>query len=174
MQFSGGPKSVRQNLRIGYLGIDEGREGIRQTMLLMRDIARRYKSDPTIVLKARELTAGLGAKNYYGEIRALHQFVRDSIRYVKDPLGVETIITPDKLLQIGQGDCDDKATLLASLLESIGHPARYVAVGFSPGDYSHVFVQTRAGAGWLNLETTEPVAPGWGPRDVQAAMTVDV
>ncbi len=54
--------------------------------------------------------------------KKLHRFVRDNIRYIKDIRDVETVAYPDITLQQGQGDCDDKSVLLASLLESIGHP----------------------------------------------------
>ena len=173
MQF-GGPGNARSKQSVGYLSIAEGKEGIRQTLLLMAQIVRRYKANPVVLQKARELTSGLRQKDYYAEIRALHEFVRDQIRYVKDPVGVETIATPDQTLRIGQGDCDDKSVLVASMLESLGHDCRFVAVGFSPGEFTHVLVQTRAGAGWVNVETTEPVPLGWGPQGVRASYVVDI
>lgn len=116
-----------------------------------------------------QLTNALPQKKWIAEISALHRFVRDQIRYVKDINGVETVHTADAVLRIGSGDCDDKSVLLASLLESIGHPTRFVAVGFQPDHYSHVFVQTRIGKNpgkWLSLETTEPVAIGWEPKGI--------
>jgi transglutaminase-like putative cysteine protease len=171
MQFGSAPRPAQ---RVGYLQIAEGKEGIRQTLLLMADIVRRYRANPAVLTKARALTQSLRQKDYYGEIRVLHEFVRDSIRYVKDPVGVETVATPDQTLAIGQGDCDDKAVLVASLLEALGHDCRFVAVGFTPGEFTHVLVQTRAGPGWVNVETTEPVALGWGPPGVRASYVVDI
>ena len=108
-----------------------------------------------------------------GEIKKLHKFVRDEIRYTKDINTVETVHTADRVLSQGYGDCDDKAVLLASMLEAIGHPARFVAVGFQPNHFSHVYVETLIGkkpGRWLALETTEPVSIGWSPRNVRARM----
>lgn len=116
--------------------------------------------------KARALTSGLPQKAWIAEIKALHSFVRDKIRYLKDINGVETVHTADAVLTLGAGDCDDKSVLLASMLESIGHQTRFVAVGFQPGRFSHVFVQTKVGNKWLSLETTEPVKPGWEPAKI--------
>ncbi len=102
----------------------------------------------------------------------LHRFVRDRIRYVRDVRGVETLHTPLALLQLGQGDCDDKATLLACLLESIGHKTRFAAVGFEPGRLSHVLTEARIGARWCPMETTEPVDMGWYPPGVKSRMVI--
>jgi transglutaminase-like putative cysteine protease len=137
----------------------------------MSDLVKRGKKQPTIREKATALVQPLAQKNYLGEIIALHQFVRDNIRYVRDIRGVETVHFPEQILSQEYGDCDDKAILLASLLESIGHPTRFVAVGFTvPDDYSHVFVDTKYGPGWMSLETTENVPAGWRPPGIVAAL----
>lgn len=122
----------------------------------MRKLVLEGKRDPAILFKARSLVQHLPQKDYVGEVKAVHAFVRDHIRYVRDPRGVETLTEPDKLLTIRQGDCDDKATLVATLLEALGHPTRFVAVGFQAGRFSHVFAQTKIGTKWVTLETTEP------------------
>ena len=70
---------------------------------------------------------------------------------------------PDVTVYIGQGDCDDKSLLVASLLLSIGHPSRFIAVGPESGVYDHVYVQTKIGNNWFGVETTENVIFGWEP-----------
>lgn len=137
----------------------------------MSDLVKRGKKNPSIRQKAVTLTQSLDQKDYLGEIATLFAFVRDNIRYVRDIRGVETIHFPEQILDQEYGDCDDKAVLLSSLLESIGHPTRFVAVGFTgPDEYSHVFVDTKVGPGWLTLETTENVPMGWRPPGITAAL----
>lgn len=153
--------------------IDSGPSGIWQTLKLMKQVTREGKKSLPVRMKALRLVEHLQQKNYLGEIKAIHAFVRDYIRYVGDINGVETIHTPEKLLEIGQGDCDDKCVLVASLLESIGHPTRFVAVGFRPGEYSHVYVETKYGNEWLGVECTEPVPLGWQPKNVAARMVMN-
>ena len=121
---------------------------------------------------AANLVQDLPQKDWVGEVRRLFEYVRDSIRYVRDIRGVETLHTAERILEQGQGDCDDKSIILASLLEAIGHPSRLVAVGFKPGIFSHVFVETKIGSRWLSLETTEPVGMGWTPPDVKEKMVI--
>lgn len=132
----------------------------------MRRIVREYKKSLPIRLLALKIVRRNGQKQWLREAESIQQFVRDKIRYVKDIRGVETLSTPDKTLEVGQGDCDDKSILAASLLESIGHPTRFVAVGFVPGQFCHVLVETLIGSKWISIETTENVGVGWIPPNV--------
>jgi len=151
------------NLSGVLLGIPEGAKGVRATLRLMAALARRYRSDLKIRETAADLVQHLPQKAWGAQIRALHAFVRDGIRYLKDPNGVELVQTPLVTLEVRHGDCDDKSVLLATLLESIDHPARYVAVGFEPGRFSHVYVETKLGARWHALETTADMPAGFAP-----------
>ena len=153
--------------------IPEGREGTIATLRIMRSYVRQGKTLPDVRLKAVALTSGLAQKDYSGQIRRLHAFVRDQIRYLRDITDVETLQTPDVTLALAAGDCDDKSILLAALLESIGHPTRFVAIGPSHENFVHVYVETLVGRDyWLPLETTEPVECGDGPRGFPARLYI--
>ncbi len=136
----------------------------------MSNLVKNYKKDLQIREHAMELVAHLPQKAWQAEIAALFVFVRDDIRYVRDVNNVETVATPVKTLEYGQGDCDDKSVLLASLLESIGHPTAFVAIGYSPDTFMHVYVQTRLNSGWVGLETTEPWPMGKRPSGLPYKM----
>lgn len=138
----------------------------------MSQKVREGKVSPYIRQKALAITSGLRQKNRIGEIFSIWQFVRDQIRYVRDIRNVETVADAEYTLNQGAGDCDDKAVLTASLLESIGHPTAFWAIGLKPGKFSHVLVLTRAGASgkWLPLETTEAVRFGWFPKNVRSSI----
>jgi len=155
-------------------GIPSGVAGVRATLYLMRDLVRRYRTDLAVRERAAALTQHLPQKSWTREIRALHEYVRDGIRYLKDTNGVEVVQTPVVTMAVKHGDCDDKATLLAALLESIGHPARFVAVGFEPGKYSHVYVESKIGEQWAPLETTSMMSPGMAPLRIVQRMIVKV
>lgn len=141
----------------------------------MVKLAREARRDPGI----RYLTAGLvhdlAPKDFVGEITTVFEYVQSNIRYIQDINNVETIQYPENTLEFGYGDCDDMATLLASMLESIGHPARFAAVGFDfPGEYNHVIVQTLAGTRWICLDPTEPNPMGWCPPDITTWLIRDI
>lgn len=120
---------------------------------------------------------GIRQKDFAGEAERLNNYVRDEIRYVGDINGVEVIHDPVTLLQIGAGDCDDKATLLAALLLSIGHSPRFVAVSLDGREFCHVWVQDQMPDGrWVDLETTEPLPFGASvdTSQVRRAITQDI
>jgi len=116
-------------------------------------------------------------RKWLREVLALHAFVRDQIRYVRDPVDIQIVQTPEKTLEFGQGNCVQKAVLLSSLLESTGHPTRFVALvikGQQNGQFSHVITETKVGPGWMPLETIIPVQAGWYPPDAGARYELNV
>jgi transglutaminase-like putative cysteine protease len=143
--------------------IPDGAAGIRRTIRIMRDLVNRYRVDPTIRARAITLLRLTPSKDEPSEIRVIFEFVRDHIRYVRDVVDTETIATPDKVLALGAGDCDDKATLLATLLESVGYPTRFAVAGYSaPNVFEHVYVRAMLADGsFVSLDPSEPNGLGW-------------
>jgi transglutaminase-like putative cysteine protease len=68
--------------------------------------------------------------------RTFHRFVRDSIRYVRDP-HAEEFTDSDAILLRGYGDCDDKARLFVALCRSAGIAAR-IRPCFQGDEFVHV------------------------------------
>lgn len=153
-----------------------GPESAKETLRVMRSMVRAAVRDPSQRVRetALHLVADHGERKWLSEISALHSFVRDQIRYVRDPVGLESVATPDKTMDYRQGDCDDKSTLLAALLESIGHPARFVAVGFNGQPFSHVYVEALSGRNWIPLETIIQRPMGWAPEGVTSRYILKV
>jgi transglutaminase-like putative cysteine protease len=152
--------------------LPDGVDGIVATLNAMVRMTRVYKKDVGIITLARQLIdqapGSANAKNYSDFVCLLQHFVRDQIRYVRDPHnGPEMVQTPPRTLQIRTGDCDDKSVLLAALLASIGLPTRFTAVGFNDGPLSHVLPEVKLAAKWIPLETIlDGVEPGWFPPGV--------
>lgn len=142
--------------------IPNGWQGTRATLRIMSRMVRQYKKNIQIRSLAQNIVSEVpGHKNWTAQIKAVHAYVRDNVQYVRDIRGVETLATPVKTLETMQGDCDDQCVLLASLLEAIGHPTRFVAMAQTPfGPFVHVFTETKIGANWYPLETTEKFPPG--------------
>lgn len=143
--------------------IPDGLPGVAATLRAMSQFTKDGKKNMFVRQTALRQIAGCAQKDYACYVEKLHAFVRDSIQYVQDVSEVETLATPQKTLEFAAGDCDDKATLLAAMLESIGFKTRFVAIGFEPGIYSHVYAEVLLGTRWIALETTEPVDAGWSP-----------
>ncbi len=112
--------------------------------------------------------SGVPNKDYRGMTVAVHNWVRDNIRYINDPIGQETLCHPEYTLQLGAGDCDDLSTLEAALLGSLGIDTQFVVVGLrpAPAGYSHVYlraeVKTPTGMTWMPLDPIMRQYPaGW-------------
>lgn len=135
-------------------------------------LTRQYKTDLTLRQLAENIVGGIPGKDWYGEIQAVQNWVRDNIRYTKDIYDAETLKTPLLLIQSRYGDCDDMSLLVGTLLNALGHPVRYVAIGTEqPGVFEHVFPETKVNLDrWISVETTENVALGWLPQPITAYM----
>lgn len=174
---------------------DGGLDAVRATLRNMVAIVRKYKSDAGTINAARQILTTAGIRDVRAAksqtIAAEQAWVRDNIAYVPDPRDVEMLQTPPQSLSIGTGDCDDKAILLATLLETLGFTTRFMAVGgygeewADGGDewcggaeppYSHVLAQVRMGSNtWLCLETiVSDAVPGWCPPGIAVLMVAHV
>ena len=154
--------------------IPNGVPGIKVTLDLMAEMARRGRENWQVRRLAERIVSDIPQKDYLSELRAIHAFVRDNIRYTHDIRDVETLAPPELTIQRGVGDCDDKALLVAALLESIGHPTRFVAVGKKFNNYQHVLIEVNIRGMWIPVETTENVAIGWYPPKTCHRLVVPV
>jgi transglutaminase-like putative cysteine protease len=155
--------------------IPDGSAGIAATLDMMVALTKKFRKNITVRTIAEQIVAPLQQKNYYAEAQAVQDWVRNNIRYTQDVYDVETLKDPIALFHDRLGDCDDMSLMAGTLLQSIGHPVRYVAVGSQvPGEYDHVYVETKIGQRWVGLECTEPVELGWVPSPQVSRMVRNV
>lgn len=89
--------------------------------------------------------AGVPSHDPARALGAVFRYVRDRIRFVGDPVGVQAIQSPRATLAFRAGNCAQRATLLAGMARSIGIPAdlkfRVIAANpRNPSGFSHVYV----------------------------------
>ena len=164
-----------QRPRVQLQGIDEGLSGSVATLRAMRDLARASLRDGTQCVREAALQI-ISSDHWIQQIRDLQEWVQNNIRYIRDPIddtgGVELVQSPGKTLEYRAGDCDDQSTLIAALLSAIGHPCRFIAVGFDGMPLSHVLTQTKVRntgvdrRDWAAVETIQPRPLGWFPTGV--------
>jgi len=130
----------------------------------------RIEPTPAIRAKAAELTKGM--TDDAAKLRALYSFVSTQYRYIGIAFGIGRYQphAADDVLTNNYGDCKDKHTLLASLLQASGitlYPA-LISSSFkldrdvpSPAQFDHVIGYLPQGKGkdavWL--DTTLEIAP---------------
>jgi hypothetical protein len=133
-----------------------GTKAIRFTVQKMVDLIRAGIKSPLVRQKAVQVLKAAGAPSYNhrAEVAALFSFVRRNFHYVKDPTLVELIHTPEKLLEVRSGDCDDFTVIIASLLGAVGYETRVAIAGPGPGIWSHTFPEVWLDGRWVALDAT--------------------
>jgi tetratricopeptide (TPR) repeat protein len=143
------------------------------------DVARWYSGlaapaarvDAQIRARTESVTKGLTSEE--DKIRALYEYVSSEIRYVSLSFGTGRYAPhPAPAVLANQyGDCKDKHTLLAAMLNAAGLEAWPVLANASrpvdprmpsPLEFDHVLTVVPRGAGpqdWVWLDTTPGVAP---------------
>jgi uncharacterized membrane protein len=74
----------------------------------------------------------------------VYNFVRNNISYRTDYYD-ETLISPQKILGLKYGDCDDMALLTKSILNVLGIDSDYYLLGKNENEFTHIVVITKNG-----------------------------
>ena len=128
----------------------------------------RRAPTPEVRAKAQELTKGLNTD--MEKVEALYDYVAKNFRYVSLSLGVGRYQphAASEVLHDQYGDCKDKHTLLASLLDAEGMHAWSVLINSSrkldpdvpsPSQFDHVITMLPLGKEQVWMDTTAEVAP---------------
>jgi tetratricopeptide (TPR) repeat protein len=128
----------------------------------------RRAPSPEVRAKAQELTKDLD--NDLDKVQALYDFVAKNFRYVSLSLGLGRYQphAAGDVLHNQYGDCKDKNTLLASLLEAEGLHAYSVLINSSrkldpdvpsPSQFDHVITMLPMNKDEVWMDTTSEVAP---------------
>jgi len=109
---------VNGNVPVNRMRLPEDPEGaVDATVKEMVRIAfGQYGSrSPKVRALAHDIVrkAGVREKDYYGEVLAIHNWIKKNIRYFRDPINQETLSHPEELVFNSRGgDCLDEDTLL--------------------------------------------------------------
>ena len=118
--------------------------------------------------KAEELAKGLPTD--IAKVEALYDYAAENFRYVSLSLGVGRYQphSADEVLHNQYGDCKDKHTLLAALLDAEGLHASSVMINSvrkldpdvpSPSQFNHIITMVPLGKEEIWMDTTTEVAP---------------
>lgn len=144
--------------------VPAGVAGVFATLREMRRCIDAWKSDNFTVSTATGIIYTTPERDALSEVDALFSWVRDHVRYVADPYGVESLSSPAVTAARMTGDCDDQTTLLCALFESVGYPTRLVMASYNrPGEYEHVYCQVFACGAWIDADPTERQPLGFAP-----------
>jgi tetratricopeptide (TPR) repeat protein len=128
----------------------------------------RVKPTPEVSAKAAELIKN--ANDDDAKMRVLYAYVSTQFHYIGIAFGIGRYQphSAGDVLSNQYGDCKDKHTLLASLLNAVGIPAYPVLISSSravdvdvpsPGQFDHVITVVPTAGGMVWLDTTTEVGP---------------
>ena len=136
-----------------------------QKMAQLAQLVKTGRVDPLIRDVAWKVIGGLAERDELSEAKSLFSFVRDRIRYVRDPYGEDVFEDARFTLGRRSGDCDATCVLLGSMLQSVGFPYRIKVVSRDGRRWTHVFGETsvpKSGARkWFAVDASAPRPMGW-------------
>ncbi len=118
----------------------------------MRRAVTGLRGERSVLVRTftEDVVRGLQPKDYLGEILAIRYAAAEKCRYTNDPISTEWVKDPQRIVEEIQArgkalvDCDDIATLIATMARQVGREAVFVTVGFGePHHYSHVFASVK-------------------------------
>lgn len=146
-----------------YVEVRDGRE---KTQLITALAMHGATFEPLIRDTAVALMRGLPRSAHAERVQRLHEFVRDSVGYHREPI---EMLHPATYTLLRGADCDDHVILLGALawalrypfvIEPIGgelDPSHYtIALGYPPSDFPYGDASTV----WQWAETTTPARTG--------------
>ncbi|MGA7841595.1 MAG: DUF3857 and transglutaminase domain-containing protein, partial [Candidatus Acidiferrales bacterium] len=128
------------------------------------------RSDPTPEIRAKTQELIQGRATELEKIAALYDYVAKNIRYVSLSFGLGRY-QPHSAADVFKnqyGDCKDKHTLLASMLQAAGIPSDAVLIPFahdinldvpSPAQFDHMITAVPIGDELIWMDSTAEVAP---------------
>jgi tetratricopeptide (TPR) repeat protein len=130
----------------------------------------RERRVPDATVKAEAATLVKGKTDDMAKVKALYDYVSRNIRYVSLSFGLGRYQphAASEVLANGYGDCKDKNTLLAALLDAEGFHSTSVLIGAklkldpdvpSPSQFDHVITRVPVGGKEIWLDSTPGVAP---------------
>lgn len=140
-------------MRVTKKEIPIGDEGIRQTIIKMRQFVNDYYQNERIVNLAKKL----------GTDENIYAHVVKKIKYKNDPDGIELVASPKHTILGNRnfGDCDDMSVALATLLKAKGRTVYFRTAAWKPenkakGDdsFTHVYVVIQSGGRLIPLDVT--------------------
>lgn len=143
------------------------------TLRTMAALVRKQSEHPRIRARARAILADarVASMDYDAMLAAVYAFVRDHVRYVRDPIGAEYVTDPVELdLQVDDGDaaedCESLALYAATLLASIGIASEFETQAkdlSDPTRATHCSLQARhpGNGAWVSFDLVGAAAyPG--------------
>jgi len=153
-------------VQVAYTEIDNGYKGTVATIQKMAQFAFKGSLDWRIIKVARVIIrdSGIDPRDEKQIGDTIFIWMKDNVSFVRDPHDGELVQYPYVTLSEGFGDCDDHSVLFCALVSAVGCRSRFVTIGVSKENFSHVYSQVfyPKENKWIPYDTVVPESyPGW-------------
>ena len=141
--------------------------GLLDKVDFIRRCYRKSLLDPK-VLRFAEEAVGRGTRAE--QARNLFDFLRDRVRYVPDPVGVEMTKSPGVMVEeilsrgFATGDCDDHSCLAYALLNLVGIRTKLRVIWLGKPSPQHIYVVSSIDDEDVAFDTTRALGFGTEAR----------
>ena len=111
----------QEPIRFTLEQIPYGEAGTDATVRKIASLVDQAVKDQRVRLVALRILEWAGAENHSttAAAKSIFRWVKHHIRYIRDPVGLETVQAPEVTLRLKAGDCDDHTALVAALAMSL-------------------------------------------------------
>jgi len=92
---------------------------------------------PVIRNLAYKITAG--AKTNKEKVIRIANWVRNNIRYQREPPKLDIIVPPLRLINLRAGDCEDLALFISTLAGAVGIPSKWKVISQDGQKWNHIY-----------------------------------
>lgn len=110
-------------------------------------------------------------KNWAAEVVTIFKHLRAHVRYVHDPVDIDSYEHPKRALEWRATDCDGFVIALGAMLKSVGYRIMLVVVTTTLApDWDHIYNHVLVDRTWFALDASMNKPPGWElPRELVKA-----
>lgn len=144
-------------IEVQYSRFGSWEERYHWTLEELSKLSRRYAGSPVVRELAMGLIRNCREYDYSCQLLSIFQGVRDRVRFLRDPKGLEWVQTPVTTLRVGVGDCDCQSLLVSSIAEALGLETRFRTGAIGRNTFpGHVWAEVYhpGERRWVKLDTT--------------------
>lgn len=132
----------------------------------MIDRGSRHPIVQTLAVRVVERTVLGGERTYFGEWRALHDWARGNIDFVKERPGRDRFQEAPETIRLGKGDCEDFTILLGAMGSHLGLPYKLRVASPDKVRWLHIYLMGGYPPGrpqvWIPVDAAAISKPiGW-------------
>ena len=84
-------------------------------------------------------------------------WVKNNIRYQREPPKLDIALPPLRLINLGVGDCEDFSMLISSLAGVVGIPSKWKVISQNGKVWSHIYPLLRINGAYKPVDLTVPL-----------------